>query len=208
MTADAELEALSKRLRTYRGREDDPERPPGGFLASVAVVLRPGKLPPEAARAQGLHSAELLLIHRAESPPDPWSGHIAFPGGRRSAADTSLVETAERETWEETGIALAQVGELLGRLTEVSPRLRRVPPLVVAPFVYRVPAETPVLAASAEVAESFWVPLWRFRIEGARATHVIETGTDRLSFPAFDLDGRVVWGLTHRILVELIGHVP
>jgi 8-oxo-dGTP pyrophosphatase MutT (NUDIX family) len=41
--------------------------------------------------------AELLLIRRAEHPSDPWSGHMALPGGRNDPQDTSLYETVVRE---------------------------------------------------------------------------------------------------------------
>ena len=38
-----------------------------------------------------------LLIERAKHPLDPWSGHMAFPGGRHDATDPSLERTAIRE---------------------------------------------------------------------------------------------------------------
>src|SRR5213596_3679172 len=50
---------------------------------------------------------ELLMIKRADAEGDPWSGHIACPGGRMEPGDHDLEQTAIRETWEETGVDLA-----------------------------------------------------------------------------------------------------
>ena len=85
----------SRWLRPYRGVRDDPIPPEGERTAAVAVVLRPGT-----------DSPEVLLIERTRVEGDPWSGQMALPGGRRDAADRSLLETAVRETREETGVAL------------------------------------------------------------------------------------------------------
>ncbi|MGI9075932.1 MAG: NUDIX hydrolase, partial [Gemmatimonadaceae bacterium] len=90
--------------------------------ASVAVVLRLGD---DAA-------LELLLIKRAEFAGDPWSGHVALPGGRREDTDKSATATAIRETLEETAIDLVRHGRLIGALDELQPRTRALPPIVIA----------------------------------------------------------------------------
>jgi 8-oxo-dGTP pyrophosphatase MutT (NUDIX family) len=193
MSASDLLGSLAPRLLGYAGPADDPEIPRGSFAASVAVVLRPSE-----------RDHELLLIRRGESARDPWSGHMAFPGGRRDAADVSLLETARRETWEETGIPLAERGKVLGRLPEVTPLSKRLPPLAIVPFVFAVPAGTDARAASIEVADIHWVPLAHFRDPASRTYHRYDAGETILTFPAFALEGRTVWGLTHRILEDLI----
>ena len=58
---------------------------------------------------------ELLFIKRSESAGDPWSGHMAFPGGHREADDAGLKETAIRETKEEIGLDLSNA-EYLGSI--------------------------------------------------------------------------------------------
>src|SRR5437870_1501228 len=71
--------------------------------AAVAIVLRDG--------ASGI---EVLFIHRAEHPDDPWSGHMAFPGGRAEDGEPPVL-TAMRESAEEVGLDLGEA-ELLGGL--------------------------------------------------------------------------------------------
>ena len=80
--------------------------------AAVALVLRREPEP------------SFLLVRRAHSPRDPWSGQMALPGGRRDPEDTGLRETAVRETREEVGIDLAQSGTLVGRLPDLKPTSR------------------------------------------------------------------------------------
>ncbi|MFL5555271.1 MAG: NUDIX hydrolase, partial [Gemmatimonadaceae bacterium] len=100
---------------------------------------------------------ELLFIKRAEYPGDPWSGQIAFPGGREESRDGSLAETAIRETREETGIDLAREGLMLGSLDDLRPRTTRLPPVVVRPFVALLDRQDPLMLSN-EVALAFWVP--------------------------------------------------
>src|SRR5258706_13265424 len=78
--------------------------------AAVALVLSPSL-----ADAPAL---SLLLVRRAERDGDPWSGHMALPGGHAHPSDVDLLHTARRETLEEVGIDLTDA-ELLGRLDEV-----------------------------------------------------------------------------------------
>ncbi len=71
--------------------------PEGGRIAAVAMVFSP--------RLDG--AMELLMIRRASAPDDPWSGHMAFPGGHQDPEDDTPLDTALRETQEE--INLVQV---------------------------------------------------------------------------------------------------
>src|SRR5690242_6937536 len=120
--------------------------------AAIALVLR--------ASTRG--EPELLMIRRAAFENDPWSGHIACPGGRMDPGDRDLEHTAIRETWEETGIDLARDGRILGTLDDITPRTPSLPPLVIRPFVAIVRPDV-ALVESEEVAEVFWVPLSTIR---------------------------------------------
>jgi 8-oxo-dGTP pyrophosphatase MutT (NUDIX family) len=168
----------------------------GQIEAAVAAVLRAG---------DGL---ELLLIERVERADDPWSGHMALPGGRREEGDPDLLTTAFRETAEEVGIALDPAAHLLGALDEVLPGTRRLPPLVIAPFVAAVLPATEPRPDPAEVAAALWVPIDALRGEGAASEVTYERDGVTLTFPSFHYRGYEVWGLTHRILVQLFEVLP
>jgi 8-oxo-dGTP pyrophosphatase MutT (NUDIX family) len=169
------------------------ERQPGQRDAAVALVLRPRR------------DLELLLIQRAVHEADPWSGHMALPGGRRDPTDTDLFATACRETLEETALPLAAVGHLLGPLDEIAPGTPLLPPIVISPFVTVVPAAATASAASAEVAAAMWVPLSALREEGAASELLIELTEGARRFPSLTYRGHVIWGLTHRIIGQLLG---
>src|SRR5690606_14563082 len=114
--------------------------------AGVALVVRPEP-----------RDLELLVIQRATRPGHPRAGHMDLPGGRASATDAAILDTATRETREEVGIDLEHAGRLLGRLPEVWPR-GGPPPIRVAPFVFAVPNDL-TIALNYEVDAAFWIPL-------------------------------------------------
>jgi 8-oxo-dGTP pyrophosphatase MutT (NUDIX family) len=145
---------------------------------------------------------EVLFIKRAEYAGDPWSGQVAFPGGRHEPGDTSLLGTAIRETSEEIGVDLTDA-EVLGTLDDLHSRTVKLPNVFVRPFVLTVP-ELGGMELSSEVAEAFWVPISVLRAEASwRATTVSARG---LSFDvrACHFEGQVIWGMTERILSQLL----
>lgn len=167
-------------------------RAPDAAEAAVAMLLRPRT------------HVELLLIKRARHDADPWSGHIALPGGRREPEDSDLQGTAFRETAEETNIAVARIGRLLGSLDEVQPSTPALPPIVIAPFVVGVPANTSASPCPSEVDDAMWVPLPALRSPEAASRISIRTISGPESFPALEYRGFVIWGLTHRILTQFL----
>ncbi|MEO8904583.1 MAG: CoA pyrophosphatase [Polyangiaceae bacterium] len=146
-------------------------------------------------------SLEVLLIERAERAGDPWSGHMALPGGHVEPSDATFAATAERETREEVGLDLRQAGERLGRLSDCMPAGGV--PIAVRPFVYLLQAR-PTLRLSEEVRSVFWVPVSGLQRGERQSTVRVERAGQALEFPAWDIDGRVVWGLTYRVVTEFL----
>lgn len=146
---------------------------------------------------------ELLMIKRAAFAGDPWSGHIALPGGRQEPTDESLEHTAMRETLEETAIDLAATGKLLGTLDDVHPRAPRLPSLIISPFVFVAPRDIAIVTSS-EVAEAFWVPIPLLAHPSATGEATFtDRGVERTE-RSFRLGQHVIWGLTERILRQFI----
>jgi 8-oxo-dGTP pyrophosphatase MutT (NUDIX family) len=174
----------------------EPEWLPDGSRkkrAAVAMLLR------EVAPGAGDGSrVEVLLIERARFAGDPWSGHMALPGGRVERDDEDARAAAERETLEEVGISL-HGAEMLGRLDDLRGRhAGREIPMVISGFVYRV-SRPPPPEPNYEVASVFWFPLESLR-EPARRDHYEVRG---LRFPGIrvgEAAPHVVWGLTYRFL--------
>jgi 8-oxo-dGTP pyrophosphatase MutT (NUDIX family) len=181
------IDQIRQALAGHRPEVLEPE--PHQAEAAVALVLAGG---PELA---------LCVIQRAEREDDPWSGHLALPGGRADPADPHPRAAAERETLEEVGLALDQ-RHWLGELSHVQVRFtgglyRR---LVLYPFVYYLGPSLPAFAASDEVQEAFWVPL-AYLWDPANASHVEwERDGKRLLYPAIRFRGQAIWGLTFRVL--------
>jgi 8-oxo-dGTP pyrophosphatase MutT (NUDIX family) len=142
---------------------------------------------------------ELLLIERAEKVGDPWSGHMALPGGRRDPGDAGLLHTALRETREETSIHVPDT-DVLGPLELLTPSFRRRFSLVIAPFVAVVPPDTRAVPAPAEVETALWVPLPHLASDSAVDEILIELDEGSTAFPALSYQDYVIWGLTHRII--------
>jgi 8-oxo-dGTP pyrophosphatase MutT (NUDIX family) len=186
------MDAIAARLQALK-----PSRVPGANLmrrAAVAAIMRDG--------SQG---AEVLLIQRAESPRDPWSGHMAFPGGRRDPEDPHTLACAQRETREEVGLDLTQSGQLVGKLSQVMAQARgKVVPLVVRPFVFALDAaKPPTLQLNAEVQAALWVPLGFFLDAANRAQMTYRFGGVNIKLPCYHYEGRTVWGLTLKMIDEL-----
>ena len=170
------------------------EEEEGVRKAAVALIFRLGKD----------DALELLFIKRAEYEGDPWSGQIAFPGGRVEAGDASLAETAIRETREETGIDLTREGMIIGTLDDLRPRTVALPPIVVRPYVALLDRGKP-LVLSPEVALSFWLPFAAVaRAESWHEETVFARGI-QIKARVFRHQGHVIWGMTERILAQVLG---
>ena len=162
--------------------------------AAVAVVLRDGERGPE-----------FIVIHRAHRRGDPWSGHMALPGGRQQPGDRDLFATAARETREEVGVDLEHTGELLGYLDDLRAIGRgRLLDLIITPSVCVVHAAVTLVPDEREVQGAFWLPLMSLRRGEARGTYRHTINGQELEHPAFVYHGHTIWGLTHCILTGFL----
>jgi 8-oxo-dGTP pyrophosphatase MutT (NUDIX family) len=153
-----------------------------------------------AAVACVLHDDRVLLMKRVERTGDPWSGHISLPGGGYQPGDGDLLTAAIRETHEELGIALDR-DQLLGNLAPLSPRTSGPAGVEVTPFVF-VAIAPPAHECGPEAVEAFWLPLDR-AIAGTYDTTYTYPGSG-MTFPAWSYEGHLIWGLTRRILDDLL----
>jgi 8-oxo-dGTP pyrophosphatase MutT (NUDIX family) len=189
-----ELDDIARALAGHRPRELSAE---GKRLAAVAMVLR--------ARDAG---AEVLFIERARHEHDPWSGHMAFPGGRVDPSDRHPRAAAERETHEEVGIGLAGA-QYVGRLPDLAGRgAAKQHGLVISGHVYVLEQDAPLAIDRSEVETAFWFPLRELHDPERHVPHTTP-GMD-VEFPGILVGepGRhVVWGLTYRFLEEFFGIV-
>jgi 8-oxo-dGTP pyrophosphatase MutT (NUDIX family) len=158
--------------------------------ASAAVAIIKSLVPQES----------FLLLRRTTHPEDPWSGHFAFPGGRKEDQDQDLLSTCIRETREETGILLEpnQLQQSLplepaGQLLEH--------PLWVAPFLFTIPQHPPLTLNEKEIASAYWLNAQQF--QNVTLHKRIEMLPGRI-FPAYPLNDYYLWGFTYRLLQTIL----
>ncbi len=190
------LELIRRNLASYA-----PELRPveGKRQAAVAIVLREAE-----------ESPELLFIERARHSGDPWSGHMAFPGGRVESSDSSARHAAERETLEEVGLSLSDA-DYLGRVDDLCGHAAAAArDMVISAHVYQLRVQS-VLLPNYEVEEAFWFPLAGLLDEERHVVHAIDLPGRGTRFPGILVgapERHVVWGLTYRFLelfFEIVG---
>ena len=191
--SSVKIEHIRQRLANY---QPSPLTIEASMRAAVALLLQPHD-----------NDLRVLFIHRAPHPHDPWSGHMAFPGGMQDPGDADLLATIQRETEEEVGVDLVRYGEYLGRLAEVQPMARgRLVSMTVTPFVYRVSSEISLTTDPVEVQDTIWVPFAFMQQNGVETMtrHVLPDNT-AIEVPALIYGGKTIWGLTYRVLREFLG---
>ncbi|HTR53117.1 MAG TPA: CoA pyrophosphatase [Kofleriaceae bacterium] len=179
---------MASRIETLLARLQRNEvRPPddGQRRAAVAAVV---------------HDDRVLLMKRSARDGDPWSGHISLPGGGYQTADGDLHATAIREAREELAIDLAAT-RWVGTLPALAPLMSGPRGIEVTPFVFAAEAP-PDPHTSAEAESSFWLPL-ALAESGALDGSYRYPHLDRV-LPCWNYEHHVIWGLTFRILNELL----
>lgn len=160
--------------------------------AGVALVLREGE-----------SDLEALFIRRAEHDADPWSGDLAFPGGRIDPGDADGRAAAERETLEEVALDLSGARPL-GRISDV---LGHAESICVSAYVYGIEGDPP-LRPNYEVREIFWSPLDHSADVGRQAIREFRYLDRTMALPTVRLleDPRapVLWGITYKFMDDFM----
>ncbi len=185
--------------KIINGRKSIKIKRDGSFIpAAVMVILKKDK-----------NGYSMLFIKRPESEGDPFSGHMAFPGGKVKDGDKNKLDTATRETIEETDIDLNRNGRILGELDDVSPINPRANHFIVTPFLAYL-TEDLEIKPNEEVASAIWIPLFHFKDERSFERRVVEKdGMEREEF-TYRYHNHAIWGMTARILhqfLSLVGHL-
>jgi 8-oxo-dGTP pyrophosphatase MutT (NUDIX family) len=145
----------------------------------------------------------MLMIKRSVREGDPWSGHMAFPGGREEPSDSNLLATAIRETQEELGLSL-ESARRLGALSPIySPQIS---PLRVDAWVFAMDP-VPPLRPNVEVQSTHWFGLDRLLRHEGRATFPFTWKGNPVSMPCYRLDGCLIWGMSLRLIDDLLGRI-
>ena len=204
-----------------RAGKDIPHYP----AARIAEILAPGSIearlrahapstisrtmaPKRAAVAALLRfdgaSPELLLMRRATREGDRWSGHVSFPGGGEQASDGDLLATAIREAREEVGVDLVRSARAIGRLDDLMAVAKgKVLPMAITPYVFfqTGPVE---LVLGDEAEATLWLPLGEVLSGALSGTFQYRLGPIPFDLPCWRHAGHVIWGLTHKMIGQLV----
>ncbi len=129
-------------------------------------------------------------------------GQLGLPGGRPEPGDRDLLATALREAEEEVGLSPAQVDVLatLEPLETMATGFR------VHPFLGRVPAEVNWQPQPDEVVRVLTPAIEALANPGARRRLPFSSSYFRepIEVEGIDVDGHVLWGMTLRLLDDLV----
>ena len=170
---------------------------PKDYNASVAIVAFSEDPLSE------LIDRKIIFIKRSEHPLDPWSGHVAFPGGGVESIDNSSRDTSMRECYEEIGLSLVE-GEFRQFISELTPKKAfKGSRLNLKSYLFFSNKYSKYFDAS-EVSDVFMVSVRDFFIESYYGKKQVNTsGGNQFGF---QVKGRnyFIWGLTLAILLEYL----
>ena len=160
--------------------------------ASVAVILN--------------NQLEILFIKRPENPNDPYSGHVAFPGGKNKKDDENLLFTAIREVNEEVGIDLNKDARIIGELDQLKPLNPDGPRYIVTPFLAVLEKENDLIVND-EVEDYLWIPLAHFLNEANMRVRLKERSGQIIEDYVYEYEKYIIWGMTGRIINSFINDI-
>ncbi|MGB7292745.1 MAG: CoA pyrophosphatase [Thermodesulfobacteriota bacterium] len=161
--------------------------------AAVMVILKDGG-----------PGYSVLFIKRTENEGDVFSGHMAFPGGKMRIADKDTLDTAIRETVEETGIDINKSGTVIGELDDFYPNNPKANHYVVTPYLSLLEEEVELKLDAAEVADSVWIPIQHLNNPRNQEVRILERKGRVSEDFVFYYSDYVIWGMTGRILHQFL----
>ena len=172
----------------------------GDFVhASVMMILRDEP-----------RGSSMLFIKRPDSRGDPFSGHVAFPGGKMKREDSGKLETAVRETREEIGVDILKSARVIGELDDVNPNNPLASTYIVTPYISLLEEDVAITPSAREVEEVLWVPLAHLVDEKNFKLRLRERDGELREDYAYSYGQYIIWGMTGRILrqfITLAGHL-
>lgn len=147
----------------------------------------------EAAVGLLTNGENILLIKRAKRDGDPWSGHIALPGGFVKDGE-SREKAVLREILEETSIDLGE-NSIVRRMPAQHPMNRRY--VTVYPFVLSVQGYEGAIPGP-EVED----------IRVVRLKDLVHKEHYFYGRDAYLADDWIIWGLTYKILADYFNGGP
>jgi 8-oxo-dGTP pyrophosphatase MutT (NUDIX family) len=197
LRADEMIERIKFSLLEVPGETFSPNSKEANLpKAAVALILFP--------KSED-NDLLILLIQRKTRSGDPWSGQLAFPGGRYTGKDQNVLTTAIREVMEETGLDLREFS-ILGTLDEIvsgSFSIR------VTPFVALSKVPTPNVKIDPKEVESYFlIPLSFFENKDNLKPYSIARPGKQVQVPSYPYEGnQVIWGMTLRIIENLLERI-
>jgi 8-oxo-dGTP pyrophosphatase MutT (NUDIX family) len=141
----------------------------------------------------------IVFIKRTETVK-AHKGQISFPGGAREKEDSSLLDTALRESYEEIGLDTRDV-EVLGELDD---EITTTSNYIVTPYIGMIPWPYEFVKNTDEVDEILTVPIPSLLGEGCLRPDTETLNGRKVDSYAYHYRGEVIWGATARILKKLL----
>ena len=143
----------------------------------------------------------LLIVKRSEHPDDPWSGHLALPGGKSESCDSDLLDTCIRETREECGIELKRNDCIETMPVQLAGHYAATDPMAVQPYVFCIPQEPLKITLDRdELSEYYWVSREYLCAMSNHRKEVQASAQSKTPFPCILIGDTLLWGFTYNVL--------
>jgi len=144
---------------------------------------------------------ELILTRRSQKMRSH-PGEVAFPGGKIDPVDSTLIDTALRESHEEIGLRRNEV-EVIGQIDAMHSRQG----VKVQPLVGLIDTSLDLKPCSEELDAVFKVPVSVFYDKSSATMHGFQMNGNLVEMPAFKFQEFTIWGLTAAMIVKILNQV-